>query len=74
MGRYEIQILDGYNNVTYADGTTAAIYGQYPPLVNVAPRFKGEKLISPTYVTVVHNGVLVHHYGRYGWTCATTRF
>jgi len=77
MGRYEIQVLDGYDNVTYADGTTAAIYGQYPPLVNacrkpgewqtydiffVAPRFEGEKLVSPAYVTVIHNGVLVHHH------------
>ena len=77
MGRYEVQILDGYNNITYADGMTAAIYGQYPPLVNacrkpgewqtydiffVAPRFEGEKLISPAYMTVVHNGVLVHHH------------
>ncbi|MBC7235590.1 MAG: DUF1080 domain-containing protein [Chloroflexi bacterium] len=77
MGRYEIQVLDGYNNPTYADGMTAAIYGQYPPLVNacrkpgewqtydiffVAPRFEGDKLISPAYVTVVHNGVLVHHH------------
>ena len=58
MGRYEIQILDGYNNITYADGTTGAVYGQYPPLVNacrkpgewqtydiffIAPRFEGEK-------------------------------
>ena len=34
MSRYEIRILDGYENPTYADGTTAAIYGQYPPLVN----------------------------------------
>jgi len=76
MDRYEIQILDGYNNITYADGTTAAIYGQYPPLVNacrkpgewqtydiffVAPRFKGEELLSPAYVTIIYNGVLVHH-------------
>jgi len=77
MGRYEIQVLDGYSNITYADGLTAAIYGQYPPLVNacdkpgkwqtydvffVAPRFEGQKLVSPAYVTVVHNGVLVHHH------------
>lgn len=77
MGRYEIQVLDCYNNLTYPDGTTAAIYGQYPPLVNacrkpgewqtydiffVAPRFEGEKLVSPAYVTVVHNGILVHHH------------
>lgn len=34
MGRYEIQVLDCFQNPTYADGTTGAIYGQYPPLVN----------------------------------------
>ena len=77
MGKYEMQVLDGYDNLTYADGITAAIYGQYPPLVNacrkpgkwqvydiffVAPRFDGDKLVSPAYVTIVHNGVLVHHH------------
>lgn len=77
MGKYEIQVLDGYDNPTYADGITAAIYGQYPPLVNVcrkpgewqtydiffvAPRFEGQKLVSPAYVTIIHNGVLVHHH------------
>ncbi|MCW4020444.1 MAG: DUF1080 domain-containing protein [Candidatus Bathyarchaeota archaeon] len=77
MDRYEVQVLDCYSNMTYADGTVAAVYGQYPPLVNacrkpgewqtydiffVAPRFEGEKLISPAYVTIVHNGVLVHHH------------
>ncbi|MCF7854576.1 MAG: DUF1080 domain-containing protein [Candidatus Pacebacteria bacterium] len=77
LGKYEIQVLDGYDNPTYADGITAAIYGQYPPLVNacrkpgewqtydiffVAPRFNGKKLESPAYVTVIHNGVLVHHH------------
>ena len=76
IGRYEIQVLDGYNNLTYADGITSAIYGQYPPLVNacrkpgewqtydicfVAPRFDGDKLVSPAQITVIHNGVLVHH-------------
>ena len=76
MGRYEIQVLDCYDNPTYADGTTAGIYGQYPPLVNacrrpgewqtfdivwIAPRFDGERLVSPARVTVFHNGVLVHH-------------
>jgi Domain of Unknown Function (DUF1080) len=34
MDRYEIQVLDGYENPTYADGAAAAIYGQFPPLVN----------------------------------------
>ena len=75
MGRYEIQVLDSYRNVTYADGQAAAIYGQKPPDVNAcrppgewqtydivfrAPRFDGDRLVSPAYVTVLHNGVLVH--------------
>jgi len=77
MGRYEIQVLDCYNNVTYADGSTAGIYGQCPPLVNAcrkpgewqsydvlftAPRFKDGKLEAPAYMTVLHNGVAVHHH------------
>ncbi|MBI3471254.1 MAG: DUF1080 domain-containing protein [Candidatus Solibacter usitatus] len=76
MNRYEIQVLDSYENPTYADGQAAAIYGQYPPLVNAsrkpgewqtydivfeAPRFEGEKLVKPAFVTVFHNGVLTHH-------------
>lgn len=75
MDRYEIQVLDCFDNITYADGTTAAIYGQYPPLANAcrrpgewqtydivwtAPRFDGDALASPAYVTVIHNGVVVH--------------
>ena len=36
MGLYEIQVLDSYNNKTYADGSAAAVYGQYPPLVNAS--------------------------------------
>ena len=77
MGRYEIQILDSWNNPTYADGQAGAIYGQWPPLVNPArkpgewqtfdiffeaPRFEGGKVLKPAYVTVVYNGVLVHHH------------
>ena len=76
MGRYEVQILDSYENATYADGQAAALYGQSPPLVNVcrkpgewqsydilfeAPHFEGGELVEPAYVTVIHNGVLVHH-------------
>ena len=41
MGKYEIQVLDSYQNKTYPDGQAAAIYGQYPPLVN-ASRKPGE--------------------------------
>ncbi len=76
MGLYEIQVLDCYDNPTYADGTTGAIYGQYPPLVNacrkpgewqcydiiwVAPKFDGDTLVSPARVTVMFNGVVLHH-------------
>lgn len=74
MGRYEVQILDSYQNRTYADGQCGALYGQTPPLVNAAkapgewqsydilfraPRFDGSKLVSPARVTVIHNGVVV---------------
>lgn len=77
MGLYEIQVLDCYQNPTYPDGTTAAIYGQYPPLVNAcrkpgewqtydiiweAPRFEGDRLVRPAYVTVLHNGIVVHNH------------
>ncbi len=76
MDMYEVQVLDCYNNRTYADGSTAAIYGQYPPFVNACgkpgewqtydivfhrPRFdKDGKLLLPARMTVIHNGVLVH--------------
>lgn len=77
MRRYEIQVLDSYDNPTYADGQAGAVYGQYPPLVNAArkpgewqsydivweaPRFQGEKTLKPAYVTVFHNGVLLHNH------------
>ncbi|HEY0076623.1 MAG TPA: DUF1080 domain-containing protein [Abditibacteriaceae bacterium] len=76
MGRYEIQVLDCYQNPTYADGTTGAIYGEFPPLVNAcrppgewqtydiiwqSPRFDGEALVSPARVTVLLNGIVLHH-------------
>jgi len=75
MSRYEIQVLDSYQAPTYPDGQAAAIYGQFPPLVNAsrkpgewqtydivftAPRFNGNALATPAYVTVFHNGVVVH--------------
>jgi hypothetical protein len=77
MSRYEIQVLDAWNNPTYADGQAGAIYGQWPPLANPArppgewntydilfeaPRFEGDKLVKPAYVTVLYNGVMVHHH------------
>lgn len=78
MGRYELQVLDSYENETYFDGQAGAIYKQHPPLVNAsrkpgqwqsydiawtAPRFDEEgKLISPAYITVLHNGVLIQNH------------
>src|ERR1051325_4376975 len=35
MGRYEIQVLDSYNNKTYPNGQCGAFYGHKAPLVNV---------------------------------------
>jgi hypothetical protein len=75
MGRYEVQVLDSYGNRTYPDGEAAALYGQYPPLVNASrppgewqtydilfhrPRFDRDgKVVRPAHVTVLYNGVLV---------------
>ncbi|MEN1680362.1 MAG: DUF1080 domain-containing protein [Planctomycetota bacterium] len=75
LGRYEIQVLDNYENKTYFDGQAAAIYKQTPPMANAcrppgewntydifwtAPRFKEDgSLKSPAYMTAMHNGVLV---------------
>ena len=33
-GMYEVQVLDSYQSKTYPDGQAAAVYGEYPPLVN----------------------------------------
>ena len=76
--RYEVQILDSYDNRTYSNGQAASIYKQHIPLVNAmkppgewqsydivftAPRFAPDgALISPAYVTVLHNGVLVQNH------------
>jgi hypothetical protein len=77
MGLYEIQVLDSYDNVSYADGQAGAVYGQFPPLVNACrppgqwqtydivferPRFgEGGEVERPAVVTVFHNGVLIHN-------------
>jgi hypothetical protein len=76
MGLYEVQVLDMYNNRTYPDGGAASLYGQWPPLVTAprppgewqtydivfeAPRFKGDRLVRPAFMTVFWNGVLAHH-------------
>jgi hypothetical protein len=75
QGRYEIQILDSYQNPTYPDGSCAALYGQYAPLVNAsrppeqwqtydilfhAPECgQAGEIITPGTLTLLHNGVLV---------------
>jgi hypothetical protein len=75
MGLYEVQILDSYRNDTYPDGQAAALYGQFPPLVNACrapgewqtydivfrrPRFRPDgRLFRPARLTVFHNGILV---------------
>jgi hypothetical protein len=76
LGKFEVQVLDSYQNPTYPDGQAAAMYGQYPPLVNAArrpgewqtydiafsaPRFRNGTLDAPAVVSVFHNGVVVHH-------------
>ncbi len=76
MGKYEIQIMESHSNETYPDGQAAALYGQYPPLVNaslphgqwqsyditfIAPVYDANKLVTPATVTVMHNGIMVHN-------------
>jgi len=72
-----MQVLDSYNNPTYADGQAGAIYGQWPPLVNAtrppgewqayniifeAPKYEGGKLVKPAYETSILNGVVVQNH------------
>jgi hypothetical protein len=75
--RYEVQVLDSYRSRTYADGSAASVYGQYPPLVNASrppgqwqaydivwtsPRFDADgQLLSKARETIFHNGVLVQN-------------
>lgn len=77
MGRYEVQVLDSYNNSTYSNGQAASIYKQHIPLVNAcrppgewqtydiiwkAPKFNEDGTVKkPAYITVIHNGVLVQN-------------
>lgn len=77
QGMYEIQVLDSWQNETYSNGQAGSVYKQKAPDVNAsrppgewqmydivfeAPRFDDDgSLIKPAYVTVHHNGVLIHH-------------
>jgi len=76
MKTYEVQVLDSFENVTYADGQAGALYGRQKPLVNVCrkpgewqtydiifqrPLFDAEgKVTRRATFTVIHNGVLIH--------------
>jgi hypothetical protein len=77
LGQFgEVQVLDSFNNDTYPDGQAAALYGKLPPLVNASrkpgewqvydiiaelPKVEDGKVTRPGRITVLHNGVLVHH-------------
>lgn len=77
QNRYEVQILDSYQNRTYSNGQASAVYKQYMPLVNAsrppgtwqtydiifkAPRFNKDGIrTAPATVTVLHNGVLTQN-------------
>ncbi len=77
QSRYEVQVLDSYQNRTYSNGQAGAVYKQTIPLVNAcrppgewqtydifytAPRFNADGIrTAPARVTVVHNGVLIQH-------------
>ena len=75
--RYEVQVLDSYENITYSNGMAGSIYKQHIPLVNAcrkpgewqtydiiftAPVFmENGELEKPGYFTVLHNGVLIQN-------------
>jgi hypothetical protein len=77
LGKYELQILDSYDNPTYPDGHCGALYGQLPPLASAVKK-PGEwqsydlifeaplwdnagQLVKRASVTVLLNGVVLHH-------------
>jgi hypothetical protein len=78
MDRYEVQVLDSFENPTYVNGQAASVYKQHIPLVNAskgpgdwqtydivftAPRFGAQgRVLHPATVTVLHNGVLVQNH------------
>jgi len=78
QSRYEVQILDNYQNKTYSNGQAGSVYKQYIPLVNAcrppgewqtydiifkAPRFNADGIkVASGSLTVLHNGVLVQNH------------
>ena len=77
QGKYEIQVLDCYENQTYVNGQTGSIYKQTPPLANAmrkpgewnvydiiytAPVFKEDGTYRiPPRVTVIQNGIVLQN-------------
>ncbi|MEN6322291.1 MAG: DUF1080 domain-containing protein [Proteiniphilum sp.] len=77
QGMYEVQVLDSYNNETYANGQAGSIYKQTAPLVNAmrqpgqwnvydiiytAPTFKEDGTYrTRPIVTILHNGVVIQN-------------
>jgi hypothetical protein len=75
--RYELQVLDSYNNKTYTNGQAGSIYKQSIPLVNAckkpgewqvydiiytAPRFsENGRVAIPARITVLHNGIVIQN-------------
>ncbi|MFK8005301.1 MAG: DUF1080 domain-containing protein [Saprospiraceae bacterium] len=76
--RYEVQVLDNYENKTYSNGQAGSIYKQSIPLVNackkpgewqtydiifIAPKFNKDGIrVSPGFLTVIHNGILIQNH------------
>ncbi len=76
--KYEVQILDNYNNVTYSNGQCASVYKQHIPLVNAckapgewqsydiifnAPVFNKDGVkVASGSFTVIQNGILVQNH------------
>jgi hypothetical protein len=76
QGRYEIQVLDSFNNETYFNGQAGSFYGHAAPLVNasrppgqwqsydiifISPKPQADGSVKPGSFTVLHNGVLIQH-------------
>lgn len=75
QSRYEVQVLDNYDNRTYSNGQVGSIYKQHIPLVNAtkpsgewqtydiiyhAPKFDSiGRKKKSATITVLHNGVLI---------------
>jgi hypothetical protein len=78
MNKYEVQILDSYQNKTYFDGQCGSLYKQTPPMVNACrkpgewqsyeilftgPKFADDgKVLKPAYATVIQNGIAVQNH------------